>query len=76
MRRLISRDSLRSLQPQLVFYYPQLFGEKGDQHLAEVLERVVVEHNMLAASLIYNNITLENLAELLEVDVNRVTLHY
>ncbi|VDD75607.1 unnamed protein product [Mesocestoides corti] len=85
-RRLISRESLRSLHPLLIHYYPQLFGSaneagdasvKGDgceqreQQLQDVLERVVVEHNMLAASLIYNNITLENLGELLEVEASQ-----
>lgn len=76
MRRLISREALQSLQPLLIQYYPQLFGADGDrkQELAEVLERVVVEHNVLAASLIYNAITLTNLAELLGVEVNQVIL--
>ncbi|VDN21016.1 unnamed protein product [Dibothriocephalus latus] len=39
--------------------------------IQNILERVTVEHNMLAASLIYNNISLSNLGELLEVDASR-----
>lgn len=42
------------------------------EQFLRVLERVVVEHNMLAASLIYTNISLKNLGELLEVDPNQV----
>ncbi|KAF5402174.1 COP9 constitutive photomorphogenic subunit 4 [Paragonimus heterotremus] len=78
MGRLISRSSLRSLQPLFEKFYPHLLhsdttsatdarpatGSPSVQHL---LERAVVEHNMLAASLIYNNISLVNLGDLLEI---------
>ncbi|CAL8105362.1 unnamed protein product [Calicophoron daubneyi] len=37
------------------------------QTVQVLLERAVVEHNMLAASLIYNNISLANLGDLLEI---------
>lgn len=72
-QRLISRENMRSLRPLLIQYYPHIFGDEGQQ-LEEVLERVVVEHNMLAASYLYNNITLENLGELLEVESSQVGL--
>ncbi|KAF8568261.1 hypothetical protein P879_09656 [Paragonimus westermani] len=78
MGRLISRSSLRSLEPLFERFYPHLLhsdttsvtdtrpatGSPSVQHL---LERAVVEHNMLAASIIYNNISLVNLGDLLEI---------
>ncbi|CAH8641429.1 unnamed protein product [Schistosoma mattheei] len=36
----------------------------------KLLERALIEHNMLAASLIYNNISLENLGLLLEISAS------
>lgn len=38
----------------------------------KLLERALIEHNMLAASLIYNNISLENLGLLLEISASEV----
>ncbi|VDQ08802.1 unnamed protein product [Trichobilharzia regenti] len=37
-----------------------------------LLERALIEHNMLAAGLIYNNITLDNLGLLLEISTAEV----
>ncbi|TGZ58900.1 hypothetical protein CRM22_009371 [Opisthorchis felineus] len=97
MGRLIKRCSLRSLGPLFEKFYPHLLhpppatgatvsaGSKppntSSHSVQELLERAVVEHNMLAASLIYNNISLANLGDLLEitatekviVDLNRKT---
>lgn len=70
-QRLVSRESMKKLRPSLIQYYPQLF-ENGEEQIGEILERVVVEHNMLAASYLYKNITLENLGELLEIDAKQV----
>lgn len=62
---------MESLRPLLIQYYPDLFGGDNKQQFDAILERVVVEHNMLAASQIYCNITLKNLAELLEIDTEQ-----
>ncbi|TGZ58897.1 hypothetical protein CRM22_009371 [Opisthorchis felineus] len=83
MGRLIKRCSLRSLGPLFEKFYPHLLhpppatgatvsaGSKppntSSHSVQELLERAVVEHNMLAASLIYNNISLANLGDLLEI---------
>tara|TARA_B100000795_G_scaffold127160_1_gene94806 strand:- start:385 stop:504 length:120 start_codon:yes stop_codon:yes gene_type:complete len=37
-----------------------------------VLERAVIEHNMLAASKLYNNISFEQLGALLGIDAAKV----
>nr|CDS26014.1 cop9 complex subunit [Hymenolepis microstoma] len=53
-------------------YSECLFSLGGNsQKLDAVLERVVVEHNMIAASKVYSNITLKNLAELLEIETEQ-----
>ncbi|CAH8469070.1 unnamed protein product [Dicrocoelium dendriticum] len=81
--RLIDCSSLRSLQSLFEKFYPHLLestsstlAEKppsgssiltGGQSVQHLLKRAVVEHNMIAASLIYNNISLANLGDLLEI---------
>ncbi|VDP88958.1 unnamed protein product [Echinostoma caproni] len=77
MGRLINRSSLRSLEPLFEKFYPHLLKPNGSnthgkasgqaQSVEGLLERAVVEHNMVAASLIYNNISLVNLGALLEI---------
>ena len=39
---------------------------------AQVLERAVIEHNMLAASKLYTNISFEQLGALLGIDATKV----
>lgn len=70
-QRLISRECVRSLRPLIIQYYSDLFGGENNQKLDAVLERVVVEHNMIAASKVYSSITLKNLAELLEIETEQ-----
>jgi COP9 signalosome complex subunit 4 len=49
----------------LVFFYEQEYGHgKGS---ATILDRAVIEHNLLSASKLYNNITFEELGALLEI---------
>ncbi|THD25738.1 COP9 signalosome complex subunit 4 [Fasciola hepatica] len=81
MGRLINRSSLRSLDPLFEKFYPHLLQNLNvpsesstpvksvgqAQSVEGLLERAVVEHNMVAASLIYNNISLVNLGALLEI---------
>lgn len=72
MGRLINRSSLQSLEPLLHKYYSHLLQSSSDSSstmtpVQTLLERAVIEHNMLAASLIYNNISLTNLGCLLEI---------
>lgn len=69
----MSRESLNELRPLLLEYYPRNF-ENDSKKLDEVLERVVVEHNVLAASYVYRNMTLKNLGELLETDAENASL--
>ncbi|CAH8469051.1 unnamed protein product [Dicrocoelium dendriticum] len=87
--RLIDCSSLRSLQSLFEKFYPHLlestsstFAEKppsgssiltGGQSVQHLLKRAVVEHNMIAASLIYNNISLANLGDLLEISAEELT---
>jgi COP9 signalosome complex subunit 4 len=40
-----------------------------------VLERAVIEHNLLAASKVYNNITFSELGVLLNISPEKVSLH-
>lgn len=86
MGRLINRSSLRSLESLFRKFYPHLLqsdeptgsplpseSRGGTPSVQHLLERAVVEHNMLAASLIYNNISLENLGALLEISTAEVS---
>jgi COP9 signalosome complex subunit 4 len=49
----------------VIFFYVQEYGHgKGS---ATILDRAVIEHNLLSASKLYNNITFEELGALLEI---------
>ena len=40
----------------------------------KVIERAIIEHNMLAASKVYNNITFTELGSLLNIDADKVII--
>ena len=42
---------------------------------SSILDRAVIEHNILSASKLYNNITLDELGTLLGISGKKVTLH-
>jgi PCI domain len=49
----------------VIIFYEQEYGHgKGS---ATILDRAVIEHNLLSASKLYNNITFEELGALLEI---------
>lgn len=43
---------------------------------SSILDRAVIEHNLLSASKLYNNITFEELGALLEIPPAKVTHDY
>ena len=47
-------------------------AQPATRAVAQVLERAVIEHNMLAASKLYNNISFEQLGALLGIDAAKV----
>lgn len=42
---------------------------------SSILDRAVIEHNLLSASKLYNNITFEELGALLEIPAAKVPIH-
>ncbi|KAL3319328.1 COP9 signalosome complex subunit 4 [Cichlidogyrus casuarinus] len=66
--QLISRSQLDSLAPLLEKHYSGILGLEAEKKKG-LLERAMVEHNMIAASSLYTNIRLENLAKLLGVPI-------
>ena len=47
-------------------------AQPATRAVPQVLERAVIEHNMLAASKLYNNISFEQLGALLGIDAAKV----
>lgn len=43
---------------------------------SSILDRAVIEHNLLSASKLYNNITFEELGALLEIPAAKVSISY
>lgn len=43
---------------------------------SSILDRAVIEHNLLSASKLYNNITFEELGALLEIPAAKVSIFY
>lgn len=52
------------------FFFPS--NPKG----SSILDRAVIEHNLLSASKLYNNITFEELGALLEIPAAKVSISY
>lgn len=75
-QRLVSRECIGNLRPLIIKYYTDLFDGENNEKLRATMERVVVEHNLIAASKVYRNIKLENLAELLGIETEQVSLTF
>ena len=55
-----------------IMYYFLLFSLSG----STILDRAVIEHNLLSASKLYNNISFEELGSLLEIPPAKVVLNF
>merc|ERR1712142_596688 len=64
--RLIKRSELQEFESLLQPHQKALTGDGST-----ILDHAVIEHNLLAASKLYNNITLEGLGALLEIPAER-----
>lgn len=67
LQRFISPALAAEFETTLLEHHRQVRSEDGLQ----ILEYAMIEHNLLAASMLYNNITLEALGKLLGVDAAR-----
>lgn len=65
--RLIKQDDLQQLEGLLQEHHKQQKTVDGDS----LLKRAAIEHNLLSASKLYNNISFEELGALLEIDAIR-----
>ncbi len=66
MERLLRKSEIASFESHLLPHQLALLADGSS-----VLEKAVMEHNMLAASKVYQNISLEELGNLLEVSSER-----
>lgn len=64
--RLIKQDDLKELEALLQAHHKQTTADGSS-----ILQRAAIEHNLLSASKLYNNISFEELGALLEIDANR-----
>ncbi|VEL07968.1 unnamed protein product [Protopolystoma xenopodis] len=71
--RLSATESTMSIDGDASAFEGQ--ASSGSALGRSILERAAVEHNMLAASLIYNNISLHNLGGLLEISSEEVNVY-
>ena len=71
--RLIKRSELQEFESLLQPHQKALTGDGST-----ILDHAVIEHNLLAASKLYNNITFTGLGALLEIpgEENTVLTHY
>lgn len=64
--QLLRRDELATFEASLSVHHKALTGEGFT-----VLEKAVIEHNMLATGKIYDNISFEELGNILHLDTNK-----
>eukprot|EP01027_Heterolobosea_sp_BB2_P023711 GEZU01035676.1.p1 GENE.GEZU01035676.1~~GEZU01035676.1.p1 ORF type:complete len:134 (+),score=63.63 GEZU01035676.1:2-403(+) len=66
LERIIRPDEAKSLQGHLKAHHQATLADG-----TTVLDRSIIEHNLLSASKIYNNITFAELGSLLGIDANK-----
>lgn len=66
---MVSRKNLQEILDGVAPEMSNVFSLAG----SSILDRAVIEHNLLSASKLYNNITFEELGALLEIPPAKVT---